>query len=143
MKTVALYRPFGVELGDFRRHMEDFFDYPLGGLTGEKAPLVDVRENENSYLIEAELPGFDEKDIQVHVDKGTLTIESVSEEKKDQDEKNFLIRERSKISFCRSFQLPDNADAEQISAVFKNGVLSLEVKKLEEAAGRRMIQINA
>jgi HSP20 family protein len=106
-------------------------------------PLVDVQEKEDAYLIEADLPGFDEKTVQVHVDSGALTIESVNEEeKKEEQEANYLRRERGRISFKRSFKLPDNADTDQVSAVFKNGVLSLEIKKCEEAAKKRIIQIN-
>ncbi|MDR2767767.1 MAG: Hsp20/alpha crystallin family protein [Treponema sp.] len=150
MKTVALYRPtsIGKAMSDFNRYLENFFDSPLGPFTGDSLtntlPLVDVQEKEDAYLIEADLPGFDGKGVQVHVDNGALTIESVNEEeKKEEQEANYLRRERSRISFKRSFKLPDNADTGQVNAVFKNGVLSLEIRKCEEAAKKRIIQINA
>jgi HSP20 family molecular chaperone IbpA len=136
-------------MSDFNRYLESFFDSPLVPVEGERIlnhlPLVDVQETDNAYLVEAELPGFDDKGVQVHVDGGSLTIESVKEEEKngEKKERNYLIRERRKVSFSRSFKLPENADTESVAAVFKNGVLSLEIKKREEAPKKRLIQINA
>ena len=144
MKTVSLYRPMNV-VDEF---LDSFFDSSLVPFRGtpvlNKLPLVDVQETSGAYLVEAELPGFDEKQVQVHVEGGKLTIESVrDEEKKDEDAAgSYLLRERRKASFSRSFTLPDNADTEAVQAAFKNGVLSLEIKKRPENA-RRLIEINA
>jgi HSP20 family protein len=122
--------------------LESFFDSPLvpyGRKRPVKLPVVDVLETGEAYLVEAELPGFEEKEIKVHVEGGKLTIESGHEEKKDG---SYLIRERREMAFSRSFTLPENADTDQVLAVFKNGVLSLEIKKRPENA-RRLIEINA
>jgi HSP20 family protein len=148
MQTVSLYRPVSVEkaMNDFNRYLESFFESPLSPLdTGDRQriPAVDVSETENNYLLEAELPGFDEKSIQVHVDGGKLTIESKNEEETKEESRNYLIRERRRVKFTRSFQLPENADTEQVNARFKNGILSLEIKKRAEAAKRRLIEINS
>jgi HSP20 family protein len=115
-----------------------------------RLPVVDIQECDKAYILEVELPGYDEKNIQVHVNNSTLTIESKQEEQnqketaeKSETEKQkgaYVIRERRLASFSRSFTLPDNADPEQISAGFKNGVLSLEIKKRPEAQ-KRVIQI--
>jgi HSP20 family protein len=154
MKTVTMYRPFALEkaLEDFDRYMESFFqESPLTPAhTADFLPAVDIREVENAYEVEAELPGFDEKDIHIHVDNGTLTIESGKEEsrdvspKKDNGDKKgafrYLLRERRDVSFSRSFKLPENADVNGISANFKNGLLTLEIKKLPEAQ-KKVIQI--
>ncbi|MCL1815233.1 MAG: Hsp20/alpha crystallin family protein [Treponema sp.] len=141
MKTVSLYRPMDV----MDHLLESFFDSSLVPFRGNpvlsKLPLVDVQETADAYLVEAELPGFDEKQIKVQMEGGKLTIESARDEEK-KEEKNFLIRERRNVSFCRSFTLPENADTETVSAVFKNGVLLLEIKKRTENA-RRLIEINA
>jgi HSP20 family protein len=150
MKAVSLYRPVSIEkaMNDFNHYLESFFDSPLSPLDEDRRmiPSVDVRETDAGYLLEAELPGFDEKDIQVHVDGGNLTIESVKAEetKKEEDKKdgNYLIRERRRMSFSRSFRLPENADTEKVAAVFKNGVLSLEIKKRAESQ-KRLIKIDA
>lgn len=80
------------------------------GLPTTKAPSVDIWEDDTSYVLEAELPGYSEKDVDVHVDKHVLKISSLCEaEKEVKEEKvspNYLIRERSCTSFERSFALP-------------------------------------
>ena len=154
MKAVTLYRPRILEnaLSDFDHYMDSFigdnFLTPSERIFN-RLPMVDVRETEKAYILEAELPGFDEKDIEVHVDGNNLTIESKKDEEKDNDElaaktipdRNYLIRERRYSSFCRSFRLPENADSEEIAASFRNGILSLEIKKKAEAQ-KRVIQIS-
>jgi HSP20 family protein len=153
MKAVTLYRPLTIEkaLEDFDRYMDSFFgESPLTpAYKANFLPAVDIRENEGSYELEAELPGFDEKNIQVHVDGGVLTIESKQEEesernvspKKDKNgESKYLIRERRSASFSRAFKLPENADTNAISAVFKNGILILDIKKSPEAR-KKVIEI--
>ncbi|MDR0722066.1 MAG: Hsp20/alpha crystallin family protein [Treponema sp.] len=158
MKSVTLYRPAMLEnaLDDFDRYVESFFgDSSLlpSARVFTHLPAVDIRETKNTYVLEAELPGYDEESIQVHVDGGTLTIESkqadapardVSEKeggkKEEKEEKIFIIRERRRSSFTRSFKLPENVDPDTISAHFKNGILSLEIKKRTESQ-KRMIPI--
>jgi HSP20 family molecular chaperone IbpA len=143
MKALTMYRPYSIEnaLSDFDRYLESFFE---GSAPADRIfnrlPAVDVKEKEGAYLLEAELPGYDEKNIEVHVDGGNLTIETKQEEKKADD--TFLIRERRASAFSRSFKLPENADPTQVAASFKNGILSLEIKKRTEAQ-KRLIQINA
>ena len=141
MKTVSTYRPMSV----VEQLMDSFFDSSLARLSGNpllnKLPVVDVQETADAYLVDAELPGFDEKQIKVQMDGGELTISSFRhEEKKEEKEGSYLIRERRNVSFSRSFTLPDNADPEAVSAVFKNGVLSLEIKKRIGSA-RKLIEI--
>jgi HSP20 family protein len=151
-----MYRPFtlGNALNDFNRYLESFFDDSLVNPATERVfnhlPAVDVREKDDAYILEADLPGYDEKDIQVHMDGGNLTIESRQEDEKERKEKDknektngtYLIRERRYNSFSRSFKLPDNADPEQVTAAFKNGILSMEIKKRGEAQ-KRLIRINS
>ena len=153
MKTVSLYRPRVLEnaLSDFDRYMESFFGDNFLNPSDRifnRVPAVDVRENEKGYILEADLPGFDEKDIEIRLDGNNLIISSrKAEEKNDGNtgdggqEGNYLIRERRYTSFSRSFRLPENADAEKISASFKNGILSLEIGKRAEAQ-QRVIQIS-
>jgi HSP20 family protein len=153
MKTVSLYRPIENAMSDFNRYLESFFESPLASLTaGDRTniPAVDVQETDNSYVVEAELPGFEEKNIQVHVDGGRLTIESLRDEESEKAEKggqkqdkNYLIKERRHMEFSRSFKLPENADTESVEAVFKNGILSLEIKKQAESARKRLIKIES
>lgn len=143
MKSVSLYHPVRV----VDQLLDSFFESPFVPFTGKSAlnnlPLVDVQETADAYLVEAELPGFDEKQIKVHVEGGKLSIESrKDEEQKEEKDGAYLVRERRNVSFSRSFTLPENADTESVAAVFKNGVLSLEIKKRAENA-RRLIEIKA
>ena len=144
MKALTLYRPRMLEnaLSDFDRYLDSFFGDNFLSPSERifsRLPSVDVRETEKTYVLEAELPGFDEKDIEIRLDNNTLTIESktlseskVDEKKEDSPAKadeNYLIRERRVSSFSRSFKLPENADSEGISASFKNGVLALRLPR--------------
>ena len=147
MKNVSVYRPMNV----VDQLMESFFDSSLastlasvsGNPALNKLPLVDVMETADSYIVEAELPGFDEKQIGVQVEGGKLTIESIRNDEKEETQNTaYLMRERRRISFSRSFTLPENADTESVTAVFKNGILSLQIKKRAETA-RRHIEISA
>jgi len=152
MKTVSLYRPGVLEnaLSDFDRYMESFFGDNFVNPSDRifnRVPAADVRENEKGYVLEADLPGFDEKDIEIRLDGNNLIISSRKAEEKNSEknanegqEGNYLIRERRYTSFSRSFRLPENANPEAISASFKNGILSLEIGKRAEAQ-QRVIQI--
>jgi len=149
MKTLNVYRPASVQnaLSDFDRYFESFFgDSLLTPVTRifDHLPAVDIREIENSYNLEMELPGFDENSIDVHIDGSSLTIASkqTEEKKSEENQGTYMLRERKTSAFTRSFKLPENADPEAVSASFKNGVLNLSIKKRAEAQ-KRTIQINA
>jgi HSP20 family protein len=153
MKTLTMYRPNTIQsaLSDFDRYFESFFGDSIlapAARIFSHVPAVDIQEAENAYVLDMELPGYDEKNIEIHVDGSNLSISSKqeeTEEKKGKNEENpgtYILRERKGASFKRSFKLPENADPEGVSAVFKNGVLSLEIKKRAEAQ-KRTIQINA
>ena len=153
MKTLSLYRPRVLEnaLSDFDRYMESFFGDNFLNPSDRifsRVPAVDVRENEKGYILEADLPGFDEKDIEIRLDGNNLIISSRKAEEKNNEnadnggqEGNYLIRERRYTSFSRSFRLPENANTEAISASFRNGILYLEIGKKAEAQ-QRVIQIS-
>ena len=144
MKTLTLYRPtvFENALSGFDRYMDSFFKDSIldpADRIFNRPPAVDVRETEKSYVLEADLPGFDEKNIEIHLDGNTLTIQSKKEEVKE-EKTNYMVRERRSASFSRSFSLPENADRESVTASFKNGVLSVEIGKQAEAQ-KRLIEI--
>jgi HSP20 family protein len=96
-------------------------------------PAVDVVESEKAYEINAELPGMDEKNIEVKVSDGVLTIKGEKREKKEEKEKDYYLQERSFGSFERSFEVPESVDADKIEAKFKKGVLTLTLPKKAEA----------
>ena len=148
MKTIALHRPARIQnaLSDFDRYFESFFGdsvFNPGNRIAHRLPAVDVRETEKAYLLEMELPGYEEADIEIQVDGSSLSVASRPEQAPKADETGtWLLRERRMSSFSRSFKLPENSDSEAISAQFKNGVLALEIGKKAEAQ-KRVIQINA
>ena len=145
MKTLTLYRPavFENALSGFDHYLDSLFkDSVLSPADRifNRLPAVDIQETEKSYVLEADLPGFDEKSIEIHLEGNTLIIESKKEETRE-DKTSYMIRERRSSSFSRSFTLPENADRESISANYKNGVLSVEIGKQEQAQ-KRLIEIS-
>ena len=100
------------------------------------APTADVVETKNEILIRAELPGIDEKKIDVEIEGGMLTIKGEREAEKESEEKGYRRIERSYGSFLRSFTLPPNVNPEKINANFTNGLLEVHLPKKEEAKPR-------
>ncbi len=96
-------------------------------------PAVDVAETDKTYEITAELPGMAEKDIEVKIANGRLTIRGEKQEEKEEKKKDYHISERLYGAFERAFLLPDGVDTDKIEANFKNGVLKVTVPKTPEA----------
>ncbi|OHV78739.1 Hsp20/alpha crystallin family protein [Ensifer sp. LCM 4579] len=97
------------------------------------APAVDVAETEKAYEITAELPGIEEKDIEVKISNGSLTIKGEKQETKEEKGKEYFLSERRYGSFQRTFQVPEGVDAEKIEAAFAKGVLTITLPKSEDA----------
>jgi HSP20 family protein len=97
------------------------------------APAVDISEDDKAYTVTAELPGIQEKDIDVSVSNGVLTLKGEKRQEKEEKDKNHYLSERSYGSFQRSFTLPDNIDQDKISAAFAKGVLTVSLPKTAEA----------
>ena len=96
-------------------------------------PAVDVVESEKAYEVAAELPGMDEKNIEIKVVNGILTMKGEKQEQKEEKKKDYYLQERSFGSFERSFEVPESVDADKIEARFKKGVLTLTLPKKAEA----------
>ena len=96
-------------------------------------PAVDVTETDKAYEINAELPGMDEKNIEVKVADDVLTIKGEKREEKEEKNRDYYLSERSFGSFQRSFQVPNGVDTDKIEASFKNGVLTVTLPKSTEA----------
>ena len=115
-----------------------FFGRPAPSGSAEPAttlaPNVDIRENDKEIIVEAELPGIEEKDIQVTVRDGVLSLKGEKKSERDEKKDTYHVIERSYGSFDRSFALPDSADQDQIKADFNKGVLRVVVPKRAEAA---------
>ncbi len=105
-------------------------------------PAVDVREEDDRFVIHADVPGVDPKDIEVTLENGVLTVSGHRESEKKEEGKGFSRVERSSGSFFRRFTLPDTADAEKIKAKSNNGVLEIAIAKHDKLQPRR-IKIDA
>lgn len=105
-------------------------------------PKVDVKENENSYILEMELPGKTEKDVDIELNHGNLTIsskdEEVKDEKKNSKNEKYILKERKISKFERRFSLPKDVDSEKISANFKNGILTVNMMKKPETSSKKI-----
>lgn len=140
------WRPFGALRKEVDRLFEDFGEnfwrQPFRSLgrferawPGKFAatPAVDVSETDKGYEITAELPGIDEKNIEVNVANGGLTIKGEKNEEKEEKRKDYYVSERHYGAFERYFALPEGVDADKIEATFKNGVLKVALPKTPEA----------
>jgi HSP20 family protein len=140
------WRPFEALRREVDRLFDDFGDdfwrRPFRSLAGlEKgwaqksvaAPAADVVETDKAYEITAEMPGIDQKNIEVNVASGRITIKGEKEEETEEKKKDFYVSERRYGSFERYFGLPEGVDADKIEATFKNGVLKVTLPKTAEA----------
>jgi HSP20 family protein len=105
------------------------------------APPVDIYEDEHDVVLNLEVPGIDEKDIDVRVDDRTLTIQGERKIEKEEKEENFRRVERQYGSFTRSFTLPSSVDPGQIRADYNKGVLKITLAKKAEAKPKQ-IKVN-
>jgi HSP20 family protein len=111
---------------------------------GQRTPAMktDIRETENAYILESDLPGFSREDIHAEIKDGYLTIRAEHKSENEDKNESYLRRERSFGSFSRTFDL-EGIDADAISASFKNGVLTLELPKLApKAEEAKKLEIN-
>jgi HSP20 family protein len=110
--------------------------------TWAMAPSADLVEREASYEITAELPGIEEKDIEVKVSNGNLTIRGEKQEAKEDAHKEYVLSERHYGSFQRTFKMPEGVKADDIAATFSKGVLTVTLPKSNEARqSERKIQV--
>jgi len=107
------------------------------------APAVDVAEKEKEFEITAELPGLDEKNVEVKLANGTLTIRGEKKEEKEEREKDYYLSERRYGSFVRSFSVPEGVNADKIEANFAKGVLTITLPKTAEAQAEKKIAVKA
>src|SRR6185503_15649020 len=110
-------------------------------MTTSFAPPVDIYEDEHTITLKMEVPGIDEKDIDVRIESNTLTVHGERKIEKEEKEENFRRIERQYGSFIRSFTLPSSVDPGQVSAHYDKGVLKISLAKKTEAKPKQ-IKIN-
>ncbi len=136
---LAPWRPFR-ELERMRREMDRIWDSfferrpaRVEEAAAEWLPMLDVSETKNDYVVKAELPGIDPKDIDISLMDDVLTIKGEKKQEKEEKEENYHVIERCYGSFSRSVRLPGQVQSDKINATFKNGVLKVTLPKTEEA----------
>jgi HSP20 family protein len=97
------------------------------------APAIDVTEDDNTYKITAEVPGLEEKNIDISVSGDMLTLKGEKQQQKEEKDQNYYMSERSYGSFQRSFVLPEGVDSDKIAADLSKGVLTITLTKTAEA----------
>jgi HSP20 family protein len=112
--------------------------------TWGNTPAVDVAEKADAYEITAELPGMDEKNVEVKLANEMLTIKGEKKEDKEEKEKDYYLSERRYGSFQRSFRIPEGVDTDKIEATFQNGILTVMLpKKAEAQKSEKKVEVKA
>jgi len=140
MNTLTRWDPFK-EMSDLHSRLNSILGLtaarPADGketmTVAEWSPLVDIAEDDKEYLIKAELPELRKENVKVTVENGVLSLSGERQYEKEEKGRKFHRVERAYGSFCRSFTIPDDADADRVSAEFKDGVLTVHLAKSEKA----------
>ena len=135
-------------LQQLQREMGNLFDPTLTRdedsaniATSDWVPAVDIKEEDNRFLISADIPGVDPDKIEVHMDNGVLSIKGERHEEHKDEKEGYKRIERSFGSFQRRFTLPDTADAEGITAKSRHGTLEISIPKREALTQTRRISV--
>jgi HSP20 family protein len=148
MTALTRWNPFR-EMEDLQRRMTSLLDWSpfrRSALTVDEenitvpewAPLVDIAEDDKEYLVKVELPEVSKDDVNVTVESGTLTISGERKAEKEQKGRKFHRVERFYGRFERSFTIPDDAEADNVKAEFKDGVLRVHLAKSEKARPKQI-----
>lgn len=131
------YSPFSLFRSEMNRLFDNFFRgvdiEPFEKRFGAFQPDIDVTETDKEIKVSAELPGMDDKDIDVSLTKDSLTIKGEKKEEKEEKKKDYYRMERSYGSFSRTISLPIEIDADKAKAQFKKGVLTITLPKTTKA----------
>ena len=141
MNSLALFNPsLAAELWNTMDN--DFVDFFPAVTKGSKmgfVPSVDVMETKENYILDMDLPGLTEKDVEINLKNRILSISSKKEEKKEEKkEGDWLIKERRSSSFTRKFTLPDDINADKVNATFTNGVLKITIPRKTEEVSKKI-----
>ncbi|MCK5362071.1 MAG: Hsp20/alpha crystallin family protein [Gammaproteobacteria bacterium] len=145
--NVVRYEPWGL-LRRFNEDVNQLFsesrNLPVGEddrssiVTSNWSPAVDIKEEDERFVLKADIPGVDPKDIDVTMEDGVLTIKGERKHESEEESEGYKRVERSYGSFYRRFSLPDTADAERVTAKGKDGVLEVFIPKQEKVQPRKI-----
>jgi len=142
--AIIRWDPFR-DMVSLREKMNRLFEDVFTGRGNDKelasstwAPAVDIFETENELVMSAEIPGIDEKDIEIKLEDNTLTLKGERKFEKETKEENYHRIERSYGSFYRAFTLPNSVDLDKIHAEHENGILKITLPKRQELKPRNV-----
>jgi len=136
---------FGAPVGWLRSEIDRLFDdfafpgrsvFAFNDHPTTSVPAIDFTRSDNGYTLTAELPGLSEKDVEISVADGVLSLSGEKKEEQERKEEGCLVSERRYGSFRRSMSLPEDVDASNIAARFKDGVLTVTLPRDEKSAQR-------
>jgi HSP20 family protein len=104
---------------------------PMAG-TGHRIPAIDLRETEDAYILEADMPGMAKEDVSIEVGEGILEVTAKKEQASDVEEKGYIRKERGTMLFHRRLELPEDADTDDIKAKLVDGVLQIDIPKMKK-----------
>lgn len=149
MTLITRWDPFR-EMSTLQERMNRLFSDQLGAITHDEAltgnfvPPVDVYEDENSIQVRLEVPGIEEKDIDIRLENNVLTVRGERKFEKEEKEENFHRVERRYGTFTRSFTLPSTVNSEDVQADYDKGVLKIRLAKRAEAKPKQIkVNINS
>ena len=122
----------------FEELLNDFFESAFETSYEKLWPRVDIEEDEEGYVIKAEVPGVRKEDLSIEIENNVLTIRGEKREEREEKEKKVYRRETYYGEFKRSFALPEHVDVEKVEAEFRDGVLMLKLPKVEEQKARKI-----
>ena len=135
VRPMGLWREFNDDVENWLSAANGQFD-----ASSHWVPSVDVVEEKDSYLLKADLPGVDRKDIEIHFEDGALTLKGERSDASESEHEGYKRIERSYGSFQRTFRMPENIDAENITAKNESGVLEIRIPKLEKTHKKIEVQ---
>jgi HSP20 family protein len=144
MNQIVKWNPFA-EFEKIHRDLSLFVDSRnlSQSAVAEWAPVVDIIEDERSYVIKAELPEVKREDVNVELEGGVLRISGERKIEKEEKTRKYHRLERAYGVFARSFELPDNIDPNKVSALYRDGVLVVSVAKTEQAQPKHIeVKVN-
>ena len=137
MTYITRWEPFR-ELAGLSRWLQDASRGNDELISGTFVPATDVYEDEHSFVLKFEVPGMEEKDLDLRLENNTLTVRGERKFETEEKEENFHRIERRYGSFARSFTLPNTVDTENVDARYENGILTVKLAKRAEAKPKQI-----
>jgi len=146
MRSLIPWRSNERALDQVRNEMDELFsrffgvpaELPAMGEASLWAPRVDISETDKAFVVKADLPGVEPKDVEVSVRDGILTLKGEKREQREEKQKNYHRTERFVGQFFRSIPLPAGADEENVNATTAKGVLTISIPKMPEAQPKKI-----